>query len=119
MARNRVDVTNFHTGKRVRTYQGFSWTTFFWGMWPAVFRRDWLGVLVAVGLWMLLGFGSFVMAELAVSMDPYGINPNVGLGLPLISQVVGLAGWIVYSASYNRWHYNRAIAKGYQPVLAY
>ena len=40
---------------------GFSWTTFFFGGWPAIFRQDWLwGVLGIIGSILTWGISGIV-----------------------------------------------------------
>lgn len=36
-----VNLKNPSTGEVKQCKVGFSWTVFFWGFWPAVFRGDW------------------------------------------------------------------------------
>jgi hypothetical protein len=63
-------------------YEGFSWTCFFFGPFPPLFRGDFLGFLV--------------MAASA-------------------AMTFGLSG-LVWIFVYNRWHYNRLLAKGFVPA---
>ena len=40
---------------------GYSWTVFFWGGWPAIFRQDWLwGVCMLLGCLITYGFAGIV-----------------------------------------------------------
>jgi len=53
------------TGLTKEAFQGFSWTTFFFGCWPALFRGDVLWfitgfVVVTAGMLFTEGIGSFV-----------------------------------------------------------
>lgn len=42
---------------------GFSWTTFFFGGWPAIFRQDWLtGLLILIGCLLTWGLAAIVMS---------------------------------------------------------
>lgn len=76
------------SGLRRKAYVGWSWTSFFFGGFPALFRGDFFGFFV----W-------FVVA-LVLSILTYGIG--------------GLIFWLVWSAIYNRWHTRRLIERGYQ-----
>lgn len=72
-----------------RAYVGWSWTSFFFGGMPALFRGDALGF----SIWA----ASFIVCLL--------------IGMPfLIAQCIG---WAVI---YNRWHSRRLIEKGYKVV---
>ena len=77
-----------HSSGLVRPgFIGFSWTTLFFGPFPAVFRGDWYGFFIYVG------FG-FVLAFLT-------------LGWGNVIQ------WIVWAFFYNRWYTKRLLEKGY------
>ena len=69
---------------------GFSWTTFFWGFFPALFRGDWK--------WFAIIF----LIELIT-----GIVTG-GLGTWIVS--------IVFSFIYNKMYINDLISKGFIPT---
>lgn len=72
---------------------GFSWTTFFFGFFPAVFREDWK--------WAAIIF----LIEMVVSI------PTLGFGFSIIG--------IIFSFFYNRLYINDLLAKGYEPADEY
>ena len=75
-------------GLRKTAYVGWSWTSFFFGGFPAIFRGDW----IAFFIWL------FVALVLA------GLTAGIG-NLVLI---------FVWAALYNRWHTRRLVERGYQ-----
>jgi hypothetical protein len=73
-------------------YVGFSWTSLFFGGFPASLRGDWLAfmvyqVLCIIGSLMPWSIGAFVL-------------------------------WITWPFFYNRWHVSRLTEKGYQVTNA-
>lgn len=85
----KVNLTNETTHQFKQTKVGFSWTTFFFGFWPALFRGDWKWFLIQLAVEIVMGVWSF------------------GIG----SGVVG----IIFSFFYNKLYINDLIAKGYKP----
>jgi hypothetical protein len=83
------EITLMHpSGLHETAYVGFSWTSLFFGAFPAIFRGDWLAfcvylVLCIVGSVATWGIGTLVL-------------------------------WLVWPFFYNRWHARRLIEKGYQ-----
>jgi hypothetical protein len=71
-------------------FVGWSWTSFFCGGFPALFRGDLLGFFVWLIVAVALGF--FTM---------------------FIGNVIF---WFVWAGIYNRWHARRLIERGYQIV---
>lgn len=65
MAHGNIKLVNPNTDETKMAPVGFSWTVFFWGVFPALFRLDWknLGIMAAVifgaGL-LTAGFGGWV-----------------------------------------------------------
>lgn len=90
-----TEVTLRHrdTGLTTKAYTGFSWTTAFFGPFPALFRADYITFLVYVAV---------VAVALLVT---------VGIALPFI-----IAADVVWGFMYNANHLRRLIEKGY--VLA-
>lgn len=68
-------------------YLGFSWTSLFFGPFPAMFRGDWLGV------------GAYVLAFLAFAMFTAGFGGGIF--------------WLAWPFFYNRWHARRLVERGY------
>lgn len=61
MAFSKITVSN---GVEIKTAPlGFSWTVFFFGGWPAIFRQDWLwGVLLIIASVLTYGIAGIVCA---------------------------------------------------------
>ena len=78
-----IPMTNAHTGGYTNAYEGVSWTTFFFGFFPALFRGH-----IAAGLLI------FVAA-----LFTFGLSN------------------LVFMFTYNKWHFNYLMEKGFQPAL--
>ncbi|ONG53020.1 hypothetical protein BKE38_13655 [Pseudoroseomonas deserti] len=75
-------------GLRKPAFYGFSWTSLFFGGFPAAFRGDWM----AFGLYLLLALAGALFTQ--------------GFGCLVL--------WLVWPFFYNRWHARRLIERGYQ-----
>jgi hypothetical protein len=84
-----VNLSNPNTGANKSVKIGFSWTTFFFGFFPAVFRDDWK--------WAAIIF----MIEIIVSI------PTLGFGFSVIG--------IIFSFFYNHLYINDLLKKGFVP----
>ncbi|AKP66815.1 hypothetical protein [Companilactobacillus ginsenosidimutans] len=86
----KVNLINNATRDTKQVKVGFSWTTFFFGFIPAVFRWDlkWFLIILAI--------------EIIASI------PTMGFGF----SVVG----IIFSFFYNRLYINDLLKKGYVPA---
>ena len=51
-----VNFVNKNTNQMRQGYMGFSWTTFFWGPFPAAFRSDWKWFMIIL-LLSIISFG--------------------------------------------------------------
>lgn len=86
-----TEITLQHpSGITKQAYVGWSWTSFFFGCFPAMFRGDWLGFFVHVG----------VSIVLAVT--------TMGIG-----NLVFAIAWCIF---YNKWHTRRLLENGYVMV---
>ena len=84
---------------KVQAPVGFSWTTFFFGLIPALFRKDWMGALI-----ILIGNIVVGIAASAVS--------------PLSSFILYFAYWTSLGYLYNKYYIESLIKKGYKPETA-
>lgn len=85
----RVNLKNPVTNQFKQVKVGFSWTTFFFGLFPALFRGDWK--------WF------FVMLVV-----------NIILGVPTMGIGAGLVG-IIFAFFYNKLYINDLLSKGWVP----
>lgn len=69
---------------------GYSWTVFFWGFIPSLFRKDWMGALV---IFVLNLFVSYLIGT---------------YGLLVADAIIG--------ALYNKNYISRLLKNGYVPV---
>ncbi|MEI7840126.1 MAG: hypothetical protein WCJ11_06455 [Methylococcaceae bacterium] len=61
MASSMIYFENPHTGYRREAPQGFSWTTLFFGFFPALFRGDWKwGIIMAICSVITVGFSQLI-----------------------------------------------------------
>lgn len=51
----RVNLENPNTHQLKQVKVGFSWTTFFFGFWPALFRGDWKWFAIQLAIEIVLG----------------------------------------------------------------
>jgi len=75
------------SGLAKKGFVGFSWTSLFFGPFPAMFRADWLGFFIYVGLGIVLAAAT------------------AGIG-----NVIQCVVWPFF---YNRWFTKRLIESGY------
>ncbi|MBB1063774.1 DUF2628 domain-containing protein [Limosilactobacillus fastidiosus] len=85
----RVNLKNPNTHQLKQVKVGFSWTTFFFGFWPALFRGDWK--------W----FGIQLIIVIFVACFTFGLG-------------TGIVG-IVFSFFYNKLYINDLLESGYVP----
>lgn len=88
-----INLSDPTTGQSKKAKIGFSWTTFFFGFFPAVFREDWK--------WAAIIF----MIEMIVSI------PTLGFGFSVIG--------IIFSFFYNKLYIKDLLKKGYRPADEY
>lgn len=91
-------------GKIKSAYVGFSWTTFFFGSLPALFRGDIKGFAAIASSTILL---QVVMGML---MGGLGFPEVLAIGTLLLLR-------LVWCANYNEWHLNRLKAAGFEPQV--
>ncbi|WP_010622279.1 DUF2628 domain-containing protein (plasmid) [Paucilactobacillus suebicus] len=82
-----INLTNSQTSHFKQVKVGFSWTTFFFGCLPALFRGDWK--------WF------FIIALIEII---FGI-PTIGFGAGIIG--------IIFSFIYNKLYINDLLSNGY------
>lgn len=87
-AGHKVKFIDKKNGKIKSSPLGFSWTTFFFGVFAPLFRGDWLG---AFGVFCVLSVTSYVVSPIAT----------------LVIQ-------IVVAVFYNHIYTSRLLAKGYE-----
>ncbi|CAM3317511.1 DUF2628 domain-containing protein [Pediococcus acidilactici] len=82
-----VNFKNPTTNQVKQTKAGFSWTVFFFGFWPALFRGDWKWFAIILTLNIVSGIFTF------------------GLGAGLIN--------LIFSFIYNKLYINDLISNGW------
>ncbi|PWG00847.1 hypothetical protein [Levilactobacillus bambusae] len=85
-----INMKNPVTNQVKQCKVGFSWTTFFWGFWPAVFRGDWKWFAIILITDLVLGVWSF------------------GIGSGFIN--------LIFAFIYNKLYINDLISSGWQPA---
>ena len=92
----RIELRNNATGEEDFAYKGYSWTSFFFGGFPALYRGD-----IKIGLMVL---GVTILTGIAVVFA--GIQTWVSTGI-----IGGIWGFF-----YNDIHLDRKLREGYQIV---
>ncbi|WP_395318586.1 hypothetical protein [Fructilactobacillus frigidiflavus] len=64
----KISLVNPTTNQIKRAKIGFSWTTFFFGFWPALFRGNWLWFLVMLVAETLFGLKTYAFGSLIVGI---------------------------------------------------
>lgn len=83
-----VRMKHRETGIAKNGYYGFSWTSFFWGGFPALLRGDVLYGLLVIVLGVIMG---------ALSMG-----------------ILGVAAWLVWAVVYNKNYTHRLLREGFE-----
>ena len=83
-----IKMKHKETGLLKNGFIGYSWTTLFWGFFPALFRGDFLTFLALFVAVLILG----------------GITAGIG----------GLIAMVIWSFMYNKYYTTKLIEKGYE-----
>lgn len=86
----KVELKNYNTKEIKQIKVGYSWTVFFWGFIPSLFRKDWIGALI---IFVLNLFVSYLVGS---------------YGLLVADAIIG--------ALYNKNYINRLLKDGYAPI---
>lgn len=89
----KISLVNPATNQIKRAKIGFSWTTFFFGFWPALFRGDWLWFIIMFVTETMLGYRTYAFGSLIVG--------------------------IVFAFIYNKLYINGLLNKGWVAADAY
>lgn len=89
----KISLVNPVTNQIKRAKIGFSWTTFFFGFWPALFRGDWLWFIIMFVTETMLGYRTYAFGSLIVG--------------------------IVFAFIYNKLYINGLLNKGWVAADAY
>lgn len=85
----KVELKNQNTEEIKQVKVGYSWTVFFWGFIPSLFRKDWMG---ALAIFVLNLFVSYLVGV---------------YGLLVADAIIG--------ALYNKNYISRSLKNGYVP----
>ena len=96
MANNNIHFKNPNTGETRKAPVGHSWTVFFFGFIPPLFRSDWKGS----GLILLVTFVLFFILD----------------GLDIVPKPEAIGVWvpIIFSFFYNKLYIKGLVKKGFQ-----
>lgn len=86
----KVELKNYNTSEIKQIKVGYSWTVFFWGWIPSIFRKDWIG---ALAIFVLNLFVFYLVGT-------YGV---------LITDAI-------IGALYNKNYISRLLKNGYVPI---
>lgn len=84
----KITLRHKASGVEKNAFYGFSWTTFFFGIFPALCRGDWLGFFGSLAVHVVLAF------------------LTLGIGNIVFSLVMCFV--------YNGWHARRLLVAGYE-----
>lgn len=98
---NYATVVNKTTGQIRIAKVGFSWTSFIFNFWPAIFRSDWYNFLCMMGVQLILA----MMISMAIS-EPFQI------AFSFAAYVLSF----VWGFLYNMMYFKHLFKIGFEPV---
>lgn len=64
----KIILRHTQSGVEKAAYYGFSWTSFFFGFWPALFRGDWLVFFGSIAIHVVLGLLTFGLGNIVFAI---------------------------------------------------